>query len=302
MPSTPDGFQTFVNNELPIGVVGDFVGASIRASVPAPPGGFVASSQGVLVGNWAWGNPATGIASNTYQLNSSGGFVHRENNGLITQFLGFNTLTVLPGNMITLMAQGDYFAAFAAAATVGQKVYADPVTGALSAGATGGGVTANSTAASVANTGVLTVGATLTGTLAAGQGVTGVGLPPGSYIGSQISGSTGSTGTYQLLNSYGAIASGSWPVVSSETINFYGVIETPFYMASNVKVNAAFTASLAAPVSPAVNGILTVTAVGGGVLEPGQFLTATGGGGLANSLNVQIISDRGYTHPPHTTA
>jgi hypothetical protein len=283
------GFQSFVNNELPLGVAGDFAGANIRATVAAPPFGYVAAGGGVLVGAFGWGNPATQIASNYYQPNSSLGFVHRENNALITSFLGIASMLIPQGLRVTLFNQGDFFGTFSGAATVGQKVYCDPVTGLLSANATGNGVTANSTAASLANTGVLTVGATLTGTLAPGQGVVATGIPAGSYIGSQLTGTTGSTGTYQLVNANGSIASGSWPVVSSTTVLFYGVFETPFQVASNVLASALFTASLAAPVAPGVGGILTITAIASGVPAANQFITATGGGGLAASANAQIL-------------
>jgi hypothetical protein len=290
MPVATDGFQSFVNNELPIGVAGDFAGANIRASVIAPPGGFVAAAEGVTIGTFAWGDPASKIASNYYVPNALLGFVHRENQGLITNFLGISTFIVQPGHEITLQSQGDYLGIFASGATVGQKVYADPVLGTLTAAATGQGVTANSTAASLATTGILTVGATLTGTLAPGQAVYATGIPAGSYIGSQLSGTTGSTGTYQLINANGT----AFPVVSSTTVYFAGVYETPFYVGSNVPVNATFTASIAAPVSPAVSGVMTVSAVAGGVLAAGQFLSATG---LAASLNVTILSQLTATSP-----
>lgn len=284
------GFQSFVNNELPIGVAGDFAGANIRATVNAPPFGYVAPAGGTLVGAFAWGDPSTGIASNYYKPSASLGFVHRENEALITTFLGISTLLIPQGLRVTLYNQGDFMGIFLAGATVGQKVYCDPVTGLLTANATGNGVTANSTASSLANTGILTVGATLTGTIAVGQAVTGAGIPEGSYVGSQLSGSAGSTGTYQLLNANGAIASGSWPVVTSETVNFWGVIETPFQVASNVKVNAVGTSSsIAAAVAPGVGGILTVGTLSSGTFAAGQFLTATGGGGLAASANAQIL-------------
>jgi hypothetical protein len=281
--ATATGFQTFVNNELPIGVAGDFAGANIRASVPSPPPGFTAAPSGVIVGAFAWGNPATGIASNYYQANSGLGFVHRENNALITSFLGFATMEVLPGQMVTLMNQGDYLGLFTGGATVGQKVYSDPYTGLLTANATGNGVTANSTAASLANTGVLTVGATLTGNLAVGQAVYATGIPAGSYISSQISGSAGSTGTYQLSNAV-PIASGSWPVVSSTTVYFQGVYETPFYCASNVAVNAVGTGS-----SIAAGSLLTIGSLSSGTFAAGQFIS---GGTGSNTIpgNIQILS------------
>ena len=285
MPNQP-GVQTFVNNELPIGVAGDFAGANIRASVNAPPFGFVAPGAGCTVGVFGWGDPATGLAGNYYKPNSALGFVHRENQALITSFLGISTVLIPAGLRVTLMNQGDYFGIFAAGATVGQKVYADPLTGALTANATGNGVTANSTASSLATTGILTVGATLTGTIAVGQVVTGAGIPEGSYVSAQLTGSAGSTGTYQLTNVNGT----AFPVVTSETVNFQGVIETPFQVASNVKVNAVGTgSSIAAAVAPGVGGILTIGTLSSGTFVAGQFLTATGGGGLAASANAQIL-------------
>lgn len=286
MPTSPDGLQSFVNNELPVGVAGDFDGAPPIVSIPAPPFGFVAGPGGVNVGTFGWADPVSKLCTQYYVPSAFPGFIHRENQGLITTYLGFASMLVPAGSIITPMSQGGFRGIFSAGATPRQKVYIDPVTGLLSGGAAGGGVTANSTAASLATTGILTVGATLTGTLAPGQAVYATGIPAGSYIGSQLTGTTGSTGTYQLVNANGT----AFPVVSSTTVFFQGTYETNFYVTANVPGPATFTASLAAPVAPSVQGVLTVTAVAGGVLAAGQFLSATGGGGLAAALNVQIVS------------
>ncbi len=75
---------------------------------------------------------------------------------------------------------------------------------------------ASSTASSLAADGVLTVGATLTGTLDLGDGhslvLNGTGVPANTFIVSQLTGSTGGTGTYQTT-SLGV-------VVTSETMTF----------------------------------------------------------------------------------
>lgn len=278
------GFQTFVNNELPVGVAGDFAGANVRTSVLSSPFGYSAAPAGVTVGAFAWGNPANGIAANYYVNNAALGFVHRVNQAVITAFLGFNSMQIPSGMKVTLLDQGDFLGIFAAGATVGQKVYANPLTGLLTANATGNSVTANSTAASLATTGVLTVGATLTGTLAVGQVVTGAGVPDGCYISSQLTGTAGSTGTYQLTNANGT----AFPTVGAETMNFWGVQETAFFVASNVPVNAIATGStIAAPVAPATGGILTVGTVTQGNFVVGQFLS---GGTIPASANVQLIT------------
>lgn len=283
-PGSPDGFQTFVNKELPPGLPGDWAGANIRANFPAGPNAFVASPAGVTVGNMCWANPATGVATAYYQPNSAAAFVHREGQTVITTFLGVATMTILGGDAVTPQVQGDWWGLFASGGTAGQKVYANPLTGALTTNTTGNSVAGTITAASLATTGVLTVG-TITGTpLAVGQIITGAGVPPGSYIASLGTGS-GGTGTYNLANLDGT----AFSTVSSEAMAYAGVQETQFYLTQTIPANCSFTASLALPAAGVAYGVLTVTAIASGSLAPGQFISATGGGGLAASANVQIL-------------
>jgi len=61
--------------------------------------------------------------------------------------------------------------------------------------------------ASLAATGVLTVSAVASGALAAGQRVTGAGVPLGTKIVGQLTGSAGSTGTYRV-NTVGLVLTG----------------------------------------------------------------------------------------------
>jgi hypothetical protein len=277
------GFQTFVNNELPVGVAGDFASVNPRASVLGNAFGYVAPAAGTVVGAMAWGNPATGLAGNYFVANAAIGFVHREGQGLITPFLGFASMTISQGLRVTLFAEGDFWGVFAGGGTVGQKVYANALTGLLTAAATGNSNTANSTASSLATTGVLTVGATLTGTLVVGQVVTGAGIPDGSYISAILTGG-GGVGTVQLTNVNGI----AFPVVGSEQVNFWGVQETQWIVATPIPVNATgTTSSVAAAVAPAVGGILTVGTLTGGLFAAGQFIT---GGTLTATQNAQILS------------
>ncbi|HVN43227.1 MAG TPA: hypothetical protein VMT50_10615 [Steroidobacteraceae bacterium] len=283
-PGSPDGFQTFVNKELPPGLPGDWAGANIRANFPAGPWAFIASPGGVTIGAACWANPATGVASSYFQPNSAAAFVHREGQAVITQFLGIATMSIVGGDPVTPQVQGDWWGLFAGGCTAGQKVYANPVTGALTANATGNSVGGAITSASLAATGVLTV-VTITGTpLAVGQVIYGAGVPPGSYIASLGSG-TGGAGTYNLANVDGT----AFPVVGAEAMSYAGVQETQFYCAQTIPADCLFTASLALPAAGVAYGVLTVTAIASGVLAPGQYLSATGGGGLAGSANVFIL-------------
>ncbi len=267
------GFQSNVQRQPAPAVVGDWAGSNIRTSVLAPPGGYVVPPAGDIVGNFAWGNPKTGIMGNYFQANSLLGIIRRSNQGLITAFLNPVTLKAVQGYPIDAESNADMWVNFPAGATVGQKVYADPLTGAASAAATGGGLSAGSTASSLAATGVLTVGATLTGTITVGMVVTGANVPAGLYVGSQISGSAGSTGTYQLVDVNGVLVSGTFPVIASQQFNFQGLIETKWVVASNVDVAASFTGVIAASANGP--GVLTASALTG-TLSIGQTLAGTG--------------------------
>ena len=281
-PGSGDGFQSFVNNALPPGIAGDFAGANIRANIVAGSFGYTATPAGVLVGDGGWANDATKQVSNYFQLGSVPGFVHREGQAVITNFLGVSTLTILGGMEVTLMAQGDFWGIFTAGATPGQKVYFDPLYGALSGNATGNSVTGANTASSITSGVLTTTDADQSGgALAVGQIITGSGIPAGTYIASSAGTGSG-THLWNLANLDGtAIAN-----VTSEATANYGVQESQFFVASKVTVDCAFTASLAVPVAPSDFSILTVTAVGSGLLQPGQWLSATG---LAASLNVQVL-------------
>ena len=55
------GFQKQVNLTPAPAVAGDFASTNPRASVPAGPGGLVAGLTGVIVGQFAWVDPADGV-------------------------------------------------------------------------------------------------------------------------------------------------------------------------------------------------------------------------------------------------
>lgn len=277
-----NGFQNSVNSQPAPAAAGDFAGANPRTSLAAPPAGYVAIVDGVTVGRFAWGNYANASAANYFAPATSIGFVKREQQAIIIPFLDYYTLEVIQGLAVNLFGRGDFWAQFNAGAAVGQKVYADPLTGECSADATGNSLTTTLTA-DLATTGVLTVSAVGAATLAAGQIVTGAGVPAGTYIVSQLTGSAGDTGTYQL--SAGVL-------LTSRAMVTYGVIETNWTVQSPALIDVAFTADLA------TTGVLTVSAVGSGLLSKGQFLSSTGmpnGTIVVNQLTGSAGSTGTYT-------
>lgn len=215
------GFQTQVNITPAPAVEGDFASANPRASVVAGPGALVAGADGVTVGRFAWAD-ANGVVSNS-GAGVPTGFVHRDMQALITEWLGEASMVIPQGLMVTLHNQGDFWARTSTAAVIGQKVYANFATGAISTGPTGTPPAGAAFTGSIAAT-VLTVTAVASGTLAAGQPVSGTGVSAGTVIVNQLTGTPGGIGTYTVSPSQ-TVASGalttkggvetSWSVVSA---------------------------------------------------------------------------------------
>lgn len=226
------GFQKTVNIQPAPACAGDFASANMRNSVLSGANGLVAGayvspvSAGPTIGNFAWGNQSTGIAYglNDGSANSQIGFVHREQQGMITAFLSDNGATIQPGYPMTLLSQGDFWAKFAAGASIGQKVFAKYTDGSCTAAAAGTSTQEASVTASIAvTTGIMTVSAVGSGALAVGQLLAGSGMPAGTYITAQLTGTAGSTGTYQTNTT---------TAVSSTTVTAASKVETAFYVRS----------------------------------------------------------------------
>lgn len=239
------GFQKTVNIQPGVGQAGDFASANMRTTVIAGPGGFIAAPapRAPIVGNFAWGNqnpalidfsnmdahgnPAVGVALGQYALGNyqgeSGaeiGFVHREAEIPMYVYLAETTYAYVQGQIITLYNEGDFWAKFAAGATVGQKVFANYKDGSVYAAATGTSTQTASVTAALANTGVLTVSAVGSGTINVGD----VNKANGFAILAQLSGTAGGTGTYQTSLTGTTIGSG--------TLTFDGSVETAYYVDS----------------------------------------------------------------------
>lgn len=133
------GFQTAVNSDLPIALAGDFASSNPRAAYPALEGEFVAGAAGVTVAAFAWIQTDGRTVLNVQPAGGAApdGFVHREQQALITTYLSDSTLLIPQGFPVTLMESGDYFVLSATAAVNGNKVFASVTTGAITYGAAG---------------------------------------------------------------------------------------------------------------------------------------------------------------------
>ncbi|MFA7254390.1 MAG: hypothetical protein WC107_07645 [Patescibacteria group bacterium] len=197
------GFQKQVNLTPAPAVAGDFASANPRATVLAGPGGLVAGAGGVTVGKFAWvdDDGATVISHGT-ATKAPDGFVHREQQALIANYLAESGNNVPAGFPVTLHNAGDFWAKLtgANAAAIGSAIYADYATGdvtavAASTGASATGLMGATFTASGSGTD-LTVTA-VTGLITAGETLgTTTGITAGTTIVSQTSGTPGGAGVY----------------------------------------------------------------------------------------------------------
>lgn len=241
-------FQSSVKTRFAPAQAGDFASANPRYSVLAGPASLVAGALGVLIGGFAWA-ASTGVLDiesgetdfyNTVSNTGAGlptGFVHREQQGLITTWLAEYGNLIQPGSYVTLMNGGDYWVknTGAGATAVNQKVYAVYGTGAVVTAATATPPTNALIVASTATNNVLTVTANTGAPIAVGQPVSGAGIPAGAYI-SALGTGTGGVGTYTLSAATTATASG---VALTATT----AIETKWYVMSAAAAGELFKMS-----------------------------------------------------------
>ena len=131
------GFQSTVNLQQAPAVAGDFASANPRASYPGGEGKFVAGAAGVTVGRFAWIQADGKTVLNT-GTGAPDGFIHREQQALITAYLGEASNLVPQGFPVTIMRTGDYYVtSTVAAATRGQKAFAKLADGTMQPGDAG---------------------------------------------------------------------------------------------------------------------------------------------------------------------
>lgn len=214
------GFQAQINDQPAPAEAGDFFGVNPRASLIGGPGMYSAPEGGLIVGRFAWVDLVTGDVSQHFVAGRQLGFLHRENNAVITAFLGEATYVVNEGLPLALFDQGDFWGLFADGAQPGDLVWADPGNGALSAGAVApeldsytldagfGGTAQQGAAFTVAvATNVATISA-LSGWIDEGSVVTSANIA-GVALGARLTGVVGGVGTFTFVHADVAAEAGT---------------------------------------------------------------------------------------------
>lgn len=246
------GFPSQVNVVQAPGVAGDFASTNPRQTVDAGQGQYVAGVNGCAVGLFAWPDASNVNALNNYGVGLPTGFVHREQQGLITSFLDYATMAVPQGLPVTIFSAGDFWVQNdgTVTATPGMKAYALNGTGQVTFNVTGTPpAAATSTASTVAQivsnvtpgavigtsntctagtggvmSNILTIASMGANSVAGkGQTITGTGIDPAAVITivAQLTGTAGGAGTYQLSSDV-SVATGTTITLSGGGLTITG--------------------------------------------------------------------------------
>lgn len=301
----PGGFQAQVNVQPAPAVAGDFASSNPRTFFDAGPGGLIAGPSGLAVGLFAWVTPPTdpdntNTVANNFGGGNTAGFVHREQQGLITTFLADSSQAMQPGMSASLMTNGDVWVknAGSSEALVGMKAYALFASGAVifaAASATGSAIpnsaSVTSGSASAIGTGAVAFSGSITGNIMTVTSVTGTLIPPGAYISggtagavgtntfvvSQLTGVTGSAGTY--------VVSVPEQLVGASTLSAnWGILTVSGTVAGTFGLGDTIVTSVSAGTAPPTGTI--ISAVGS------PFGTGTGGTGtyILSQIDVAFSS------------
>jgi hypothetical protein len=310
------GFQRQVNQVPAPAVEGDFCDNNPRATVNAGPGGLVTGPEGMTVGRFGW-VAADGKTAHSFATAAVApwGILGREQQALITEYLGEASMIVPGGFGITLFDDGGFWMRNQgpSAMVYGTQIYASYENGgaytAAPSGAAATGIigSTNTGAMGSTSTGTAVVGeasqitlSAVTGLISIGEELAGTGITAGTTILSQISGTTGGAGVYQLSENNTAAAAtitsfGDVLVISATT----GLISIGDTVAGGAgfpagavvvsqisgtaggagvyQLSGTATAYVASETGVTTFGaVLNVTAIASGVLAPGNALTGSG--------------------------
>ena len=279
-------------------VAGDWASTNPRQMVLAGPGGLVAGPVGLTVGAFAWlssnyvdADNAPQIANN-YGSGSVAGFVHREQQALISTYLADASMTIPAGFPVTLTDFGDLWVVNngSTQALPGQKAYANFANGLASFAATGSASTATATTFSIAAE-TFSVTASVSGNV---MTVTAVGsgtLYPGSVLSSaagsatiiaQLSGTTGGIGTYSLSVPEQSVA-------STTVTGTYGLLTLGGTITGTFPLGASISGT-AVPAGATITANSTNGSALTGAGGAGTYVTLTGtasSGTLTAATNVE---------------
>jgi hypothetical protein len=284
-------FQKTVNNTQAPGVAGDFASTNPFSSVLATAGALVAPAGGLTVGNFAWVGPA-GQVSQSYQAGWQIGFLGRNEQALITEFLGEYSMVVPEGFMVTLFDGGDFWAYFSGGATALATVYADEDTGAPQMQAS------NSFTGEVGFTGdasfatdVMTVTTKTTGIISVGDVVTSSTIASGTTVLAILSGLPGAVGsTYQLSSTPGTVSAQAATTASS-VLNITAVADGGLSVGDTISGSGITTGTQIASILTGSGGVGTYgLLIPGGVPVNTGSITVSGPTNVASGFTVSSVS------------
>lgn len=283
----PLDFPSQVSTVQAPAVAGDFASTNPRSSVLSGPNGLVAGPAGASVALFAWlqypdDQDGAPIQVNNFGPGAPDGFIHREQQALITAYLATSSNLVPAGFAITVFNEGDFWATNRGSvqALPGMKAYANNLNGQVLFAPPGqapitASITGTITALTSSFTGyitddVLTVTGIASGTMTLGQTLGTLGGVAANTRVAALGSGTGGTGTYIVSIPEQAVASGSAPATMSGS---YGQLNCTAVASGTLGIGTLLSGT-GAPLTSVVN-ITQMAANGTGIGLTGAGNTGT---------------------------
>ena len=202
-------------------VEGMWASANPPASAIGGPGQYVAGPNGAVIGRFCWVDTDFDGLVNTFGTGVPHGFLMNHLQGQITTWLDEASMVIPPGQPLVPMVNGDFWVKNRGTTTArpGQKAYANYADGGATFAAAGGGASFTFTGSIAPATAIvgtasfidnrMTVSAVSAGSIVVGAVITGTGVPTGTQVQQQLSGTPGGAGVYLVNQNELSIASGA---------------------------------------------------------------------------------------------
>jgi hypothetical protein len=289
------GFQTVVNQQPAPGVLGDFASTNPYSSVLTAAGGLTAPVGGLTVGNFFWVGPA-GQTSQSYVAGWQIAFLGRNEQALITQFLGQSTLVVPAGFMVVGFTGGDFWAYFANGATALATVYADETTGAPEMSATNTvtgeiGFTGTASFATVGGVGQMTLATITSGIVTLGDLIVATGVTTGTSVVALVSGTANTVGAVYSMSATPTTEAAEATTTQSNVLNVTAVLTGGLSVGDGISGTGVTAGTTIAAFLTGVGGIGTyLLAIPGGAPVNTAAETITGPANISSGWTVGPIT------------
>lgn len=272
-----NGIQTQVGAQQVPAIAGDWASGNPRFFVNAGQGGLISGPSGLVVARAAWlsasvlDNDYAPAVANNFGTGQIAGILHRQQQGLIINFLADASMSVPGGFPVALCSGGDLWVKNdgATVAQINQKAYANFADGKFTFAATASPTSGATSTASTIAAKTATLTASIANNLLTVTAASGDPLVPGAVVGTATGVVTGTAIISQILPLLAGEAAGGIgrylltigeQTIASESMTFtYGLLTVGGTVAGTFGVGNLLAATGSVVAGTYINGLGTGT-------------------------------------------